>query len=217
MQPLGSTQTIPLTRNFVRPQARHPLNRPATLWLNENAKENNPYRSSQLGIGPRASLSPNTHRDLVPQPDSAYRPLRPALGNVTNSSARSGVLAAPPRSITDECTVKVAAPGVPRSRGELSELANFLKSTGPEDFTYRDPRIDTPGRSMVSVDVPIKEDQSTSKPPVDSVNRESLANRKRNTGRWLKKAVGMLWGGHNKGEFKEEPASARFRCSAALD
>ena len=212
--------TISSSRNFVRPQPRHPLNRPATLWLNENAKENNPspplIHSNNQIIASRAALSPKIHRDIIPQPDSAHRPLRPPLGNVTNSSAHSGVLAPTGRSVREECTMKAAPPGVPHSRGELSELANFLKSTGPEDFTCRDPRIGTPGpgASMVFVDVPIKEDQSTSKALVDSVNRESLANRRKNTGRWLKKAVGMLWGGPSKGEFKEEPASAQIslRC-----
>lgn len=217
MHPLGSTQTISSTRTFVRPQPRHPLNRPATLWLNENTKENNPYspliHSNKPSIGPRASLSSKNHRDIIiPQSDSAYRPLRSALGDVTNSSAPSGVPAAPAHPIREECTIKAASPGVPRSRGELSELANFLKSTGPEDFTCRNstPGLDTPGGSMVFVDVPIKQHKSTSSALVDSVNRESLPSRKKNTGRWLKKAVGMLWGAPNKGEFKEEPPSAQI-------
>ena len=59
---------------------------------------------------------------------------------------------------------------------------------------------------MVFVDVPINEDKSTSNALVDTANRENLAHRKKNTGKWLKKAVGMLWGGPHKGEFKEEPA-----------
>jgi hypothetical protein len=85
-------------------------------------------------------------------------------------------------------------------------LADFLKSTGPEDFTRRNPRPDTSGASTVFVDAPINEDKSTSKALVDTVSREGMANRKRNTGRWLKKAVGLLWGGPHKGEFKEPPA-----------
>jgi len=59
---------------------------------------------------------------------------------------------------------------------------------------------------MVFVDVPINEDKPTSNAAVNTVSRESLGQRKKNTGRWLKKAVGMLWGGPHKGEFKEESA-----------
>jgi hypothetical protein len=59
---------------------------------------------------------------------------------------------------------------------------------------------------MVFVDVPINEDKSTSNVAVNTVNRDSLGHRKKNTGRWLKKAVGLLWGGTHKAEFKEEPA-----------
>lgn len=213
MPPLGPSNMQPLrsNRNFVRPQPRHPLNRPGTLWLDENAKENipssPPTHSSQPSIRPRPSLSPKSNRDIIPQPDHhSSRPSRTALGNVTNSSVRRGVPAAPGRSIKRECAVEAAEPGMPRSRSELSELANFLKSTGPEDFTRRDPRFDTSEGSMVFVDVPINEDKSTSNAPVDTVNRESLGHRKKNPGRWLKKAVGMLWGGPHKGEFKEEPA-----------
>ena len=211
MQPLGSMQSISSRRNFIRPQPRHPLNRPGTLWLSENAKENTPYspliNPNQPSIGPRSPLSSTNHRDTTPQPgDYSCRPPRPALGNVTNSSARTGVPAIPERSIREECTVKADEPGMPRSRSELRDLANFLKSTGPEDFARRGPRLDTPGGSMVFVDIPINEEKSTSKTLVDIMNKESTANRKKNTGRWLKRAVGMLWGGPNKGEFKEELA-----------
>lgn len=215
MQPLRSTQThtIPSTRNFVRPQPRHPLNRPGTIWLDENAKENIPCspltQSSQPSIASRASHSPKPHRDIIPQPDHEHGsslPSRIALGNVTNSSARTGVPVAPGHSIRRDCTVKAVESGMPRSRSELSDLADFLKSTGPDDFTRRDPRFGTPGGSMVFVDVPINEDKATSNALVDTVNRESPAHRKKNTGRWLKKAVGMLWGGPHKVEFKEEPA-----------
>lgn len=208
MQPLGSTQIISPSRNFVRPQPRHPLNRPGTLWLNDHAKENIPYsplaHSNQPSTGTRSSLSSKNHRDIIPQHDDhSYRPPRPALGNVTNTSVRTGVPAVPGRSIRKECAVKAAEPGMPYLKSELSELANFLKSTGPEDFTRRDSRLNTPGESTVFIDVPLNEEKSNSKALVDSANRESLANRKKNTGRWLKKAVGMLWGGPNKGEFKE--------------
>ena len=207
MQPLGSVQTIPSSRNFLRPQARHPLNRPGTLWLDENAKENTPSspptHPNKLGIGPRASLSSKNHQHITPRlNENSYRPPRTPLGNVTNSNVRMGVPAAPARPTMSECTIKAAHP----SRSELSELANFLKSTGPEDFARRDPRLGTSGGSMVFVDVPMNEDKSASKALVDTVSRERLANRKKNTGRWLKKAVGMLWGGPHKGESKEEHA-----------
>ena len=215
MQPLRSNQshTIPPTRNFVRPQPRHPLNRPGTLWLDENAKENIPCspltQSSQPSIATRGSLSPKPHQVVTPQPDHDHGsslPSRIPLGNVTNSSARTGVHVAPGRSIRKDRTVKVVESGMPRSRSELSDLADFLKSTGPDDFIRRAPRFGTPGESMVFVDVPVNEDKSTSNALVDTVNKENLAHRKKNTGKWLKKAVGMLWGGPHKGEFKEEPA-----------
>ena len=203
MQPLGSTQTFASSRNFVRPQPRHPLNRPGTLWLEQ---ENNPYslriHSNQSSIGPRASPLSKTHQGIISQPD---RPPRTALGDLTNSSAGTGVPAALGHSTRRDCTVKSTEKlDMQRSRSALRELAQFLKSTGPEDFARQSSRLDTPGGSTVFVDVPMNEEQSTSKALVDSVNRESQANRKKNTGRWLKKAVGMLWGGPNKGEFKEE-------------
>src|SRR5258706_5129224 len=209
-QPLHSTRStrsphiIPSSRNFVRPQARHPLNRPGTLWLDENAKENTPSssltHSSRPSIRSPAPLSPKPHPDIIPQHDhDCSLPPRKALGNVTNSSVRTGVPVAPGRS-------SAADSAMPRSRSELRDLADFLKSTGPEDFTRRYPRLDTPGGSMVFVDVPISEDKTTSNVLVHTVNRESLADRKKNTGKWLKKAVGMLWGAPNKAEFNEEPA-----------
>ena len=193
MQPLHSTRSthiISSSRNFVRPQARHPLNRPGTIWLDENAKENIPPSRPSIR-SPRPE--PDHHSSLSP---------RTALGNVTNSSVRTEVPVAPGRSNA------AANSGMPRSRSELRDLADFLKSTGPEDFTRRNPRFDTPalGGSMVFVDVPINEDKTTSNVLVDTANRESLAHRKKNTGRWLKKAVGMLWGGPHKAEPNEEPA-----------
>ena len=201
MHPLHSTRSthiIPSSRNFVRPQARHPLNRPGTIWLDENAKENippsQPSRRSPPSLPPKPHTEPDHHSPPPP---------RTALGNVTNSSARTGVPVALGRSNA------AADYGMPRSRSELRDLADFLKSTGPEDFTRRNPTFDTPalGGSMAFVDVPIiNEDKTTSNVLVDTVNKESPAHRKKNTGRWLKKAVGMLWGGPHKADFNEEPA-----------
>jgi hypothetical protein len=96
--------------------------------------------------------------------------------------------------------------GMPHSRSALRELADFLKSTGPEDFAHRDPRLDTPGGSMVFVDVPLNDEKSPSNILVDSLNnKDTLTNRKKNSGRWLKKAVEIFWGGPNKREAKERP------------
>jgi hypothetical protein len=212
MQSPGSTQTISPRQNFVRPRPRHPLNRPGTLWLDEHAKENSPYlpgiRSNQPSIDPRSYLSSKNNRGIIPQPeDYSHRPPRTALGDVVNSSASPGLHVSLGHSSRKSDTVKAAEkPGMPRSRSALSELAEFLKSTGPEDFARRGPRLDTPGGSMGFVDVPVNEEKSTSKALVDSTNRESSANRKKNTGRWLRKAVGVLWGSSNKDEFKEELA-----------